>query len=35
MGMGQRGIFALLWVIGIPLPILIVAWFLFNGCGGG
>ena len=34
MAMGGRAIWALLWVIGIPLPVLIVLYFLFNGCGG-
>ncbi len=35
MGMGNRSIFALLWVIGIPLPILVIAWLFFGGgCSG-
>ena len=34
MGMGNRGFWALLWVFGIPLPVLVVAYFLFGGgCG--
>lgn len=34
MAMGNRAIFALLWVLGIPLPILVIAWLFFGGgCG--
>jgi hypothetical protein len=34
MAMGNRAIWAILWVIGIPLPILIVLYFLTGGgCG--
>ena len=34
MGMANRGIFALLWVIGIPLPIVAILYFFFGGgCG--
>jgi len=31
MAMGNRAIWAILWVIGIPLPILIVLYFLTGG----
>jgi hypothetical protein len=32
--MGNRAIWAMLWVIGIPLPVLIVLYFLTGGgCG--
>lgn len=31
MAMGNRAIFAILWVLGIPLPILVIAWFIFGG----
>ncbi len=35
MAMSGRAFFAFLWVIGIPLPILIVLWFLTGGsCSG-
>lgn len=34
MAMGNRAIFAFLWVIGIPLPILVVIYLLTGGgCG--
>lgn len=34
MGMGNRSMWALLWVMGIPLPILLVLYFLTGGgCG--
>lgn len=34
MSMGNRAFWALLWVIGIPLPILIVLYLLTGGsCG--
>lgn len=34
MGMGNRAIFAFLWVIGIPLPIVLLLYFFFGGgCG--
>lgn len=34
MGMANRGFFALLWVIGIPLPIVLILYFFFGGgCG--
>jgi hypothetical protein len=32
--MGNRMFWAFLWVIGIPLPVLLVGYFLFNGCSG-
>jgi hypothetical protein len=31
MGMGNRGIWALLWVLGIPLPVLVIAYLLLGG----
>ena len=31
MAMGGRAFWAFLWVIGIPLPVLIVLYFLFGG----
>lgn len=31
MAMGNRAIWALLWVLGIPLPILVIAYFLTGG----
>ena len=31
MAMGNRAIWAILWVIGIPLPILVVLYFLTGG----
>lgn len=34
MAMGNRAMWALLWVIGVPLPVLIVLYFIFGGgCG--
>ncbi len=34
MAMGNRAIWAILWVIGIPLPVLMVLYFLTGGgCG--
>jgi hypothetical protein len=34
MGMGKKSIFAALWVLGVPLPLLIVVYFLTSGgCG--
>jgi hypothetical protein len=35
MAMGNRAMWAILWVIGIPLPILIVLYYLTGGgCAG-
>ena len=31
MGMGNRGIWALLWVLGVPLPVLVIAYLLLGG----
>ena len=31
MGMGNRAVWAMLWVIGIPLPILVVLYLLTGG----
>lgn len=31
MAMGNRAFWALLWVIGIPLPVLVVLYLLFGG----
>ena len=31
MAMGNRAIFALLWVLGIPLPILVIIYLLTGG----
>jgi hypothetical protein len=34
MAMGNRAMWAILWVIGIPLPVLIVLYYLTGGgCG--
>jgi hypothetical protein len=34
MGMGNRAIWATLWVLGIPLPVLLVIYLLTGGgCG--
>jgi hypothetical protein len=36
MSMGNRAVWAMLWVIGIPLPILIILYMLTGGgCNGG
>ncbi len=32
MSVGRKSIFALLWVVGIPLPILVVIYMLTGGC---
>jgi hypothetical protein len=35
MAIGKRAVFALLWVIGIPLPILLIIYLLTGGgCSG-
>ncbi|AMV33457.1 hypothetical protein VN12_15125 [Pirellula sp. SH-Sr6A] len=31
MGMGKKSIFAALWVLGIPLPLLVIVYFLTSG----
>jgi hypothetical protein len=31
MSMANRGFWALLWVVGIPLPVLVVLYFIFGG----
>jgi hypothetical protein len=31
MAMGNRAIFALLWVLGIPLPVLVIIYLLTGG----
>jgi hypothetical protein len=31
MAMGKRAIFAFLWVIGVPLPLLVIVYFLTGG----
>jgi hypothetical protein len=36
MSMGNRAVWAMLWVIGIPLPILIILYMLTGGgCNSG
>lgn len=36
MSMGNRAVWAMLWVIGIPLPILLVLYLLTGGgCNAG
>lgn len=31
MSTGKKSIFALLWIVGIPLPILVIVYFLTGG----